>query len=190
MNESEWNELQRLWNSSPERAEPVVVELERLRRRRRWLVAGVAVESGIALVGLAVGVALVANGGVFFVVSGVATCAFVALVCALSLWVWRLPQPRPEDAVEHAVAVARQHARVGVRHAASMIWATVAGIVFAAAMSLARGLFTTEASLGGYVAIGGVLLMLAAWLAFAFRYYQTRSAALARLDAIAASMGQ
>jgi uncharacterized sulfatase len=45
-----------------------------------------------------------------------------------------------------------------------------------------------EAALAGYVAIGGVQLMLAAWLGIAFRYYQTRSAALARLDAIAAAM--
>ncbi len=29
MNESEWNELQRLWKSSPQQAEPVVTELER-----------------------------------------------------------------------------------------------------------------------------------------------------------------
>ena len=49
-------------------------------------------------------------------------------------------------------------------------------MVFTAVMALARGLLTTDATLGGYVAIGAVQLMLAAWLAFAFRYYQTRSA--------------
>ena len=190
MNESEWNDLQRLWKSSPQHSEPVVAELARLRRRRRWLVAGVAGETIIAVAGLSVGIALIIHGGLFFVVSGLATCTFVVVVCALSLWVWRLPQPRPEDAVEHAVAVARQHARVGVRHAVSMVWATIAGVVFAAAMALARGFLTTEATLGGYIAIGGVLLMLAGWLAFAFHYYQARSAALARLDAIAAAMDQ
>jgi hypothetical protein len=188
MNESEWNDLQRLWKSSPQHAEPVVAELERLRRRRRWLIAGVASEAVIAIAGLGAGIALIVNGGLFFVVTGLATCTFVAIVCALSLWIWRLPQPRPEDAVEHAVTVALQHARVGVRHATAMFWGNIAGIVFAAAMALARGFMTTEATLGGYVAIGGVLLMLAAWLAFAFRYYQTRSAALARLEAIAAAL--
>ena len=190
MNESEWSDLQRLWKSSPQRAAPVVAELERLRRRRRWLAVGTAAEVIIAIAGLSVGIALIAHGGLFFVVSGLATCTFVAVVCALSLWVWRLPRPRPEDAVEHALTVARQHARVGVRHASSMVWATIAGLVFAAAMALARGFLTAEAHLGGYVAIGGVLLMLAAWLAFAFRYYQERSAALARLDAIADELVQ
>jgi hypothetical protein len=55
-------------------------------------------------------------------------------------------------------------------------------------MALARGLLTTEAALGGYVAIGVVQLMLAVWLAFAFRYYQARSAAFAKLDAIVAEL--
>jgi len=40
----------------------------------------------------------------------------------------------------------------------------------------------------GYVAIGGMQLALAVSLALAFRYYQARSAALARLDAIAAEL--
>jgi hypothetical protein len=71
-----------------------------------------------------------------------------------------------------------------------MVWATIAGLVFAAAMALARGFLTAEATLAGYIGIGGVLLMLAGWLAFAFRYYQARSAALARLEAIAAAMDQ
>ena len=101
------------------------------------------------------------------------------------LWAWLAPQPRADEAVSQALAVARRNARAGVRHAASMIWATVAGMLFIAAMALARGFLTTEANLGGFIAIGAVQLMLAAWLALAFRYYQTRSAALARLEAIA-----
>ena len=188
MNDSEWAELQGLWKSSPQRAEPVIAELERLRRRRRWLVISTGTEVTIAIAGLGVGIALITHGDLFFVVSGLATCIFVTVVSALSLWVWRLPRPRPEEAVEHAVAVARQHARVGVRRATSMIWATIAGLVFAAIMALARAFLTAEAHLVGYLAMGSVLLMLAAWLAFAFRYYQERSAALARLDAIAAEL--
>ena len=57
-------------------------------------------------------------------------------------------------------------------------------------MCLARAFLTTQATLAGFVAIGGVLLMLATWFALAFRYYQARSAALARLDAIAAALEQ
>jgi hypothetical protein len=190
MNESEWNELQRLWKSSPQQAQPVVAELERLRRRRRWLAVGVAIEAIIAVAGFGIGIAVLTRGGTFFVVTGIATCVFVVLVCALSLWVWLLPQPRPEDAVEHALTVARQHARIGVRHATATIWALVLSMVFAAAMALARGLLSDTAALAGYVAIGVVQLGVAAWFALAFRYYQARSASLARLDAIAAALQQ
>ena len=104
---------------------PAVVteELERLRKRRKWLAAEIVGSSIIALAGLSVGIALIVNGDTFFVASGIATCAFVASVCSIALWGLRAPKPLPEDAVEHAVAVARQNARVGVRHATSMIWA-------------------------------------------------------------------
>ena len=112
----------------------------------------------------------------------------MVIVCALVVVGTAPPQPRPEDAVEHAVAVARQHARIGVRHATATIWALVVGMVFAAVMALARGLLSDTAALAGYIAIGIVQLGVAAWFAFAFRYYQARSAALARLDAIAAAM--
>jgi predicted Co/Zn/Cd cation transporter (cation efflux family) len=188
MNESEWNELQRLWKSSPLKAEPVVAELERLRRHRRWLVAGIAIETIIAIAGFGVGAVLIAQGGTFFVVYGIVTCLYVVAVCALSLWVWRLPQARPEDAVEHAVAVARQHARVGVRRATAMIYALIVAMVFVSATALARGFLSDTASLAGYVVIGVAQLVLAAWFAFAFGYYRARSSALARLEAIAAEL--
>lgn len=190
MNENEWAELQGIWTSSPQQPEPVVAELARLRRWRKWrVVAGVS-EMLVALGGLVVGGTLIAGGESFLVVAGVATLVFVAVVCALSLRVWLTPQPLPEDAVEHALATARQHARVGVRHAAALIWAFVASMVFSASMALARGLLSEAAALGGFVAIGALQLALAAALAIAFRYYQTRSAALARLDAIAAALNQ
>lgn len=191
MNESEWSDLQGLWKSAPRNAEPVLAELERLRRWRRWRVASALVELVIGAGGLTAGIALLGSGGgPFAVVAGTATCLFVVVVSALSLSVWRLPRPRPEDAIEHAVAVARQHARVGVRYASAVIWALVAGLVFSAAMALARGLLSETAAPAGYVAIGAMQLMLAFWLALAFRYYQARSAALARLDAIAAALEQ
>ena len=188
MNESEWNDLQRLWTSAPREAAPVVAELERLRRRRRWLILAAAIETLIAVAGIVAGAALIVRGGTFFVVSGIATCVFVVMVCALSLWVWKLPQPRPEDAVEHALAVARQNARIGVRRATALIWGLVAALLFCAAMALARGFLTDAAELAGFVVIGVAQLVIAAWLALVFRYYQARVAALARLDAIAAAL--
>jgi hypothetical protein len=188
MNDSEWIELQRLWKSSPPQAGPVIAELERLRRGRRWVVVGIVIEVIVALAGLSLAGWMLTRGGAFFAVTGIATCVFVAAACVLSLWARRAPRPKPEEAVGRAVAIARHHAFVGVRLAAATIWALVAGLVFAAVMALARGLLTTDATLGGYTALGAVQLMLAVWLAFAFHYYQTRSAALAKLDAIAADL--
>jgi len=188
MNEGEWNDLQDLWRSGPSPPALVKEELERLRRRRKWLAVEIVGSTIIALAGLGLGVALIVNGGTFFVASGSATCVFVAAVCSIAVWGLRAPKPLPEDAVSHAVAVARRNARAGVRHAASMIWGAVVGLVFAAFMCLARAFLTTEATLAGFAAVGGVLLMLAAWLALAFRYYQARSAALTRLDAIATAL--
>lgn len=188
MNESEWAELQRSWKSSPQQSAPVAKELARLRRWRKWRVVAGASEVLIAIGGLIVGITLIGAGEPFLTAAGVATCVFVIAVCALSLSVWLTPQPRLDDAIEHAVATARQHARVGVRHAAALVWAFLASMVFAAAMALARGLLSETAALAGYVAIGGMQLALAVSLALAFRYYQARSAALARLDAIAAEL--
>lgn len=188
MNDSEWAELQGLWKSSPQHAEPVMTELERLRRWRKWRVVSGFSEVLIAAVGLMVGISLIGAGEPFLTAAGVATCVFVVAVCALSLSVWLMPQPRLDDAVAHAVTTARAHAHVGVRHAAALVWAFLASIVFAAAMALARGLLSETAPLTGYIAIGGMQLALAVALALAFRHYQARSAALARLDAIAAEL--
>ncbi len=188
MNEGEWNDLKSLWQSGPAPPAVVTEELERLRKRRKWLTFEIVGSSLIAIAGLGVGIALIANGDTFFVASGIATCVFVAAVCWIGVWGLRAPKALPEDAVGQAVAVARQHARAGVRHAESMIWGAVVGLVFAAFMCLARAFLTANATLAGFAAVGAVLLMLAAWLAFAFRYYRERSAALTRLDAIAAAL--
>jgi hypothetical protein len=190
MNESEWNELQRVWKSSPQQAEPVVAELERLRRGKRWSGVMAGVETIIAAAGLVAGIALIVRGGVFFVTAGVATCIYTVAICALSLWVRLLPRARPDDAVEHAVAVARRNALLGVRHATATIWALVIAMVFAACMALGRGLLTEAAALEGFVVIGVGQLVIAAWFALAFLHYRARSAALARLDAIAAALKQ
>jgi hypothetical protein len=185
MNEREWAELQGLWKSSSQQAKPVITELARLRRWHKWRVVAGVHEVLIAVGGLIAGITLLRAGDPFLTAAGAATCVFVVVVCALSLSVWLTPQARLDDAVEHALATARQHARVGVRHAAALVWALLAGMVFATAMALARGLLSETAALAGYVVIGGMQLVLAISLALAFRYYQARSAALARLDAIA-----
>lgn len=188
MKDDDWNDLQRLWQSLPPQAEPVVAELERLRRRRGWSTAGIAIETLIALGGLGMAIWLLTQGGAFFVVAGVAMMVFVAAVCALSAWARMAPRPNPADEVARAVAMARRHALLGVRFAAATVWAIVAALVFSAVMSLGRGLLTTDPQLAGFIVLGAVQLALAVWLACAFWYYGARTAALAKLDAIAAEL--
>jgi hypothetical protein len=188
MNEREWAELQQLWKGAPAPAEPVAIELRRLSRWRRWFVLEIVIEAVIAVAGVVAGVLMIVRGGSFLVIGGVATLVLVAAVCALSAWARSAHEPRPDDPIHRAVSVARHHAYVRARLAAATIWGIAVGMVFAAVMALARGLLTENATLGGYVAIGAVQLILAAWLACAFLYYQRRSADLAKLDAIADSL--
>jgi ferric-dicitrate binding protein FerR (iron transport regulator) len=190
MNDNEWNELQRLWTSLPPQAAPVTAELERLRRRRGWSAAGIAIETLMALAGLGMATWLLTQGGAFLVTVGIATIVFVAVVCALSAWARMAPRPNAAEPVARAVAMARRQALLGVRFAAATVWAIVAALVFSAVMALGRGLLTTHAQLAGFVALGAVQLMLAVWLACAFWYYRARSAALVKLDAIAADLQQ
>jgi len=159
-----------------------------LRRRRGWSSVGIAVETLIALAGLGMAIWLLTQGGTFFIVVGVAMIVFIAVVCALSAWARMAPRPNAADPVAQTVAVARRQALLGVRFAAATVWAIVAALVFSSVMALGRGLLTTDAQLAGFIALGAVQLMLAVWLACAFWYYGARSAALAKLDAIAAEL--
>jgi hypothetical protein len=188
MNDVEWNELQRVWKSGPPPAAPVAAELERLGRGRRWAAAGIAFETAIALAGIAFAVWTLTRAGAFHVVTGIATLMFVAVTCALSFWARRVPQSRADDPVRRALGAARRHAQVSVRLAAATIWALIGGVVFAAAMLIARATLTANATLAGYGAAGVILLFVAAWLALAFRHYRRRSADLVKLDALAAEL--
>ena len=148
MNESEWNELQRLWKSSPPQAEPsrraraaapaatVARRRDRHRadHRRRGLgrrrradrprrrVLRRQRRRDLCL----------RRGGLR------------AVGCGRGWRRSRAPRtpsstPSPSRGSTHAC---------GVRHAAATIWALVVGMVFTAVMALARGLLTTRPTLG------------------------------------------
>ena len=87
MNESEWNDLQRLWKSCRlRRPNPSPSSSSGSAGGGGGSPSRSSSKRSSPSPGLSVGVALIARGGTFFVVTGIATCAFVAAVCALSLW--------------------------------------------------------------------------------------------------------
>ena len=189
MSEPSWEELQRLWTSLPPQAAPVAKELLHMRTMRMWMLVGAAGEVLTALAGFAAGIWFIARGGAFFALMGAATIAFTAVVSALSIWARMQRRARLDDAVAQAVADAVRSARTGVRMAAATIFGICAGMGFTAILALGRGLLARDVvNAGGYIAIGIVELWLMLWLLFAFLYYRKRSADLARLESIAASL--
>ena len=189
MSEPSWEELQRLWTSLPPQAAPDAKELLHMRTMRMWMLVGAAGEVLTALAGFAAGIWFITRGGAFFALMGAATIAFTTVVSALSIWARMQPRARLDDAVAQAVADAVRSARTGVRMAAATIFGICAGMGFTAILALGRGLLARDVvNAGGYIAIGIVELWLMLWLLFAFLYYRKRSADLARLESIAASL--
>ena len=189
MSEPSWEELQRLWTSLPPEAAPVAKELRHMRTMRMWMLVGAAGEVLTALAGFAAGIWFIARGGAFFALMGAATIAFTTVVSALSIWARLQRRARLDDAVAQAAADAVRSARTGVRMAAATIFSICAGMGFTAILALGRGLLARDVvNAGGYIAIGIVELWLMLWLLFAFLYYRKRSADLARLESIAASL--
>ena len=194
MKHHDWNELQKLWTSLPEHAEPVGRELERIRKFRPWWIVSSVVEILIAAAGIAFGGWLLARGDALELAVGAATILYTVAICWLSLRARRVARVRLDDPVTQAVADAVRNARLSVRLAAATIFAMSCAMAFTAVIAITVGLLAPPpppppaAAGAGYVVIGAANLILAAWLLFAFLYYRRRSADLARLEAVAASL--
>jgi hypothetical protein len=195
MKHHDWNELQKLWTSLPEHADPVGRELERIRKFRPWWIVSSVVEILIAAAGIAFGGWLLARGDALGLAVGAVTILYTVAVSWLSLRARRVARVRLDDPVTQAVADAVRNARLSVRLAAAMIFAMSCAMAFTAMIAITVGLLAPPpppppaAAGAGYVVIGAANLILAAWLLFAFLYYRRRSADLARLEAVAASLG-
>jgi hypothetical protein len=190
MKEHDWNELQKVWTSLPADAEPVGRELERMHRARPWWIVGSLAEVVIAAGGVAVGVWLMARGDWLGLSVGAVTILYTFAIGAVSLRARRVARIRLDDPVAQAVADSVRNARLGVQMGAATIHAMSVAMAFTAAVAIARSLLAPvapAAAAAGYIAIGAANLVLALWLLLAFRYYK-RSADLARLEAVAASL--
>jgi hypothetical protein len=189
MSGTDWNELERAWQSLPANASPVVEELKRARRWQWWSHVYLAGEIVIGIAGFAAAGWLFWRGGTFSIVMGLATIVFVAVTGGTSLWARLLPHARSDDPVMQSVAAAVRRVEFGLRLARATLWALCAALgylaVFAASVSqLGDGNDIAR----GYVAIAVALVWLGVVLAGTLVYQKRREGDLARLKGIEASL--
>jgi hypothetical protein len=179
MSGTDWDDLERAWQSLPATAQPVMDELKRRRRWRWWTVLNMTVE--VALTGLGLGFGAWVAVHQSALVGGI-VLIYVALAGGLTYWARSIPLPRSDGAVAGATAAAVRHAEIAVRIAASCQWTVVAGMLFVAALCIFGGLgWTFEPSL---LAVGLSLVWLAVAYAGSFFYRRKRLADLERFRAV------
>jgi hypothetical protein len=193
MSDGNWNDLERLWQSLPPQAAPAAEELRRLHRWRWASLALIGGEILMTLVGLAAAVWLLTRHNTFTVLLGVATLVIVVAAAGLSWWARSLGQVRMEDPVAQAVAIAVRRARVGVRLAVGTQWAICMGLLFTALVAFGRSLggdFSVASTNMAFMAVAYTQVWMALCLAATIVYHRKRSADLARLEALAASLAE
>jgi len=190
---SDWNDLEKLWQSLPPKAAPAAEELRRL---HRWRWASHALLGGeilMTLIGLAAGIWLLTRTSTFNVVLGVVTIIIVIVAAGLSWWARSIERVRLDDPVAQAVAVAVRRARIGVRLAIATQWAICAGLLFTAIVTFGRsmiGVVDVHNAAVGFMAVAVTQVWMALALAGTIFYHHKRTADLARLEALAASLGE
>lgn len=185
MTAMEWDDLERAWQSLPAQAAPAVEELRR-QQKWRWLSAlMLSTEIAIGIGGAATGVWMLARGDVVSIAIGVATLIFVAVVSATSWWARSLAPVRADDPVMFAVEAAVRRAQLGVRLAMATLMSVAAALVFLAVLAF---VLNADGRTDGYMVFGIALVWLAGWLCGTLIYLRKRSADLARLQALRASL--
>lgn len=191
MSGPDWNELERVWQSLPEDAAPVAVELKRMKQTRWLSIALMAGDAIMTLVGVAIGVWFILQGSAYLVVMGFAAVALALVAGGLSFWARQVAQVRADDPVQTAVALAIRRAQVGVRLAVAVMWSVVAGMLFVALAALMRatgGDVSPTVARTMLITIGLTLLWLVIALGVAMIYRDRRQADLTRLLAVKAGL--
>lgn len=192
MSGADWKELESLWRELPEKAAPAVAELERM-RRWRWVSRAFAIGDVVmTILGVGIGVWLVARSDAFSPTFGVATIVFTGVCAALSLWARWGGAQAVSTSVQDTLNLAVSNARVGVRLAIATMWTVCLGLVFLAILATGRVWGTPPEMRDGpglLIAIGVALVWLAVVLAIAIVYYGQRRETLARLERLRDSFG-
>ncbi len=187
MSGADWKDLEALWQELPEQAQPVVVELKRMKRWRwasRTMIVGDVV---MTVIGLAIGVWMLFHDAAYMVVCGVATILFVSGAAALSFWARWVTTHAADAPVHAALDLAVKNAQIGVRLAIASLWTICFGNLFTAVVVFSRawGDPILSAKVNGvFLAIGATQVWLGLILAVTIVYYGQRRADLTRLEQV------
>lgn len=191
MSGTDWQDLERAWQSLPAAVTPAIEELKH-GRRWQWLsYAYLASEVVVGLAGFAVGLWLLMRGDLFSIVIGAGTLVFTGVVSAASIWARSLSAERHDDPVMQTVAAAIRRVEIGLRMARAYLWSICAALGYLAAFALIVYFEGTELHQErGYLAIALSLTWLCVVLVGTLIYQQRRSGDLARLKAIESALRQ
>lgn len=191
MSGTDWQDLERAWQSLPAAATPAIQELKHGRRWQWWSHVYLASEVIIGLVGFAAGLWLVLRGDVFAIVIGVGTLAFTAVVSAVSIWARSLSVVRHDDPVMQTVGAAIRRVEIGLRMARAYLWSICAALAYLAVLALVISFHgTAKHQEHGYIAMAVSLTWLCVVFVGTLIYQQRRSGDLARLKAIESALRQ
>lgn len=187
MSGTDWKDLEALWQNLPEQAEPVVVELKRMKRWRwasRAMIVGDVVMTAI---GLAIGVWMLFHDAAYMVVCGVATILFVSGAAALSFWARWVTTHSADVPLNVALDLAVKNALIGMRLAIASLWTICFANLFTAVVVFSRTwgdpILAPKVS-GMFLAIGATQVWLGLILAVTIVYYGRRRADLTRLEQV------
>jgi hypothetical protein len=189
MSGTDWNELERAWQSLPAGAAPVVEELKRARRwqwfSRLFLVGDVV----MTLAGFAAAGWLLLRGDTFSVAMAVATTFFVVAAAGASFWARSLARVRHDEPVMQATQAAIHRVETGLRLARATVWCVCAALVYLAVFAIVVQTSGTPGQVAsGYTAVSIALVWFAIVLAGTVFYERRRTADLGRLKALEATL--
>lgn len=189
MSGTDWNDLERVWQSLPAKAAPALEELQRERKWRWFSRLFVVGDVVMTVAGLAAAAWLFVRGDAFSIAMGVATVVFVAAAAGASFWARSLARVHHDEPVMQATQAAIHRVETGLRLARATVWCVCAALVYLAAFALAVQAAGTPGQVtSGYTAMAVALIWLAVLLAGTVFYERRRSADLGRLKSLEASL--
>lgn len=186
---TEWDDLQQMWQSLPAKAAPAALELERMARWRWLSLVFIAGDVVLTLVGIGAGVWLLSRGGYDDAIIGLAAISLSLGAGGLSFWARQVSVVHNSDSIRHAVGLAVRRARIGVRLSLAVMWAVCLGLFFTAVVLFADS-YGPESRPVHWAPIAVIQLWLGLSLAGSLIYHRRRQADLSRLEAIAAELNE
>lgn len=187
MTTPDWNELERLWQSSGATAAPALDVIAK-QRRRAWYARLLAIfETVLVVLGVALGAWTMTLGTAQRLIAGGGVILLTLFAGGFSLWARWLPPISAEDSVADALDAAITRAQVSVRWWLAAFWVIAASLFFSALMAF------VWASLTDYppgsvkvvlITFGIAMTWAAIWQVLSIVYYQRRVRELGDLEEV------